>query len=97
MKPRQPAGNGSSKVPVHQNDVGGWVRVFTDKPGPLPEDFHLYLSATLAEWFRQRPQLLLQTVVPISRDGNTVELHGWYHVHVLPARQGPTPTEHKQG
>lgn len=75
----------------------GWVRVFTDKPGPLPEDFPLYLSATLTEWFRQRPQLLPQTVVPISWDGNTAELHGWYHVHVLPPRQGPQPTEHQQG
>jgi hypothetical protein len=94
---KQPGGNGASKIPIHQDDVGGWVRVFTDKLGPLPEDFHFYLSATLTEWFRQRPQLLLQAVVPINRDGNTVELHAWYHVHALPPRQGPGPSEERKG
>src|SRR6516162_11367010 len=44
MKPRQPPGNGSSKIHVHQEDMGGWVRVFTNKTATLPDDLPLYLS-----------------------------------------------------
>jgi len=54
MKPKQ-GGNGSSKFPVHQQDMGGWVRVFTVKTAHLPDDFPVYLSLSLTEWFRQRP------------------------------------------
>jgi hypothetical protein len=74
-------------------DLGGWVRVYTDERASVPEDLVVYLSQTLAEWFRQRPQLLRQCVVPVSRGGDTVELHAWYRVHVLPALQGPAPSE----
>jgi len=81
----QPGGNGSSKGVIHQEDVGGWVRVFTDNPGPLPPDFALYLSASLSEWFRKMPQRRMRTVVPIQRDGDTVELHCWFDVVLLPA------------
>ncbi len=87
MKHR-PGGNGSSKFPVHHEDMGGWVRIYTDKAGPLPADFAVYLSASLADWFRQRPQLRMREVVPIQRDGNTVELHCWFDVVILP----PTPS-----
>jgi hypothetical protein len=89
MKPRKPGGNGSNKLAVHTEDLGGWVRVYTEKCDPLPEALPLFLSASLAEWFRHRPQLRLRTVVPIVKDGRTVELHAWFDVHVLPAPTRP--------
>jgi hypothetical protein len=84
-------GNGSSKFPVHQQDMGGWVRVFTDKTATVPDDFPVFLSLALTEWFRQRPQLRLRTVVPICRNGNTVELHAWFELHVFPDPSRPPP------
>jgi len=100
MKTRKPGGNGSSSVPIHASDMGGWVRVFTDKPEPLPEAFPVYLSLALADWFRARPQLHLRTVVPITKDGTTAELHAWFDVHVVagPPRQATqTPKEKPAG
>ncbi|MCI0372393.1 MAG: hypothetical protein L0214_13725 [candidate division NC10 bacterium] len=83
MLPQQ-QGDGSAKLHVHQADMGGWVRVYTDETSPLPKGLATYLSLALTEWFRQRPQLHLRCVVSVARDGNTAELHGWYDVHVLP-------------
>jgi hypothetical protein len=93
----KPHGNGSGKFNVLQSDMGGWVRVYTDERASVPEDLAVYLSQTLADWLRQRPQLLLQSVVPVNRGGDTVELHAWYRVHVLPAFQGPAPSEPSPG
>jgi len=87
MRPK-PQGNGSGKFEIAQADMGGWVRVY---PGKIEDtsrqDLGVYLSQSLSEWLRQRPQIRLKCVVPISRDGTTVELHAWYEVHLLP----PTP------
>lgn len=80
-------GNGSGKFQIHTDDMGGWVRTFPGQKHGLPDDLPLYLSATLTEWFRQRPQLRLRFIVPIQRDGNTVELHAWFDVHVMPPTQ----------
>ena len=85
MKSKKPGGNGSSTVPIHAIDMGGWVRVFTDKPEPLPDAFPVYLSIALADWFRNRPQLRLRNVVSITKDGTTAELHAWFDVHVVSA------------
>ena len=81
--------NGSGNFEVHQHDMSGWVRIFPEPGTPLPEDLGYYLSQTLTEWFRQRPHLRLRCVVPVSRDGDTVELHAWYEVHVFPTLQTP--------
>lgn len=62
--------------------MGGWVRIHTT--GGVPDDLPVFLSHTLAEWMRQHPQFRLVSVVPICRDGTTVELHGWYECHVFP-------------
>ena len=35
--------------------------------------------------------LHLRCVVPIQREGDTVELHAWYDAHLFPAVQGPRP------
>lgn len=77
------SGNGSGRFEIVHNDMGGWVRVAASGPA-LPPDLGMYLSHTLADWFRQRPQYRLVSVVPITRDGNTVELHGWYECHIFP-------------
>jgi hypothetical protein len=90
MAPHTP-GNGSGKFSVHQRDMGGWVRVFTGPMATVPEDLAVYLSHALTEWFRQRPHLRMRTVVPISRDGTTVELHAWYDLWVFPDMAGQHP------
>jgi hypothetical protein len=88
-----PPGNGSGKFNVHQRDMGGWVRVFTDPMATVPDDVAVFLSHAMTDWFRQRPHLRMRTVVPVARDGNTVELHAWYDLGVFPdlARQQPGP------
>lgn len=78
-----PGGNGSGKVVIDQTDMGGWVRVFPTA-GADSVDLPVYLSNTLAEWSRRHPHLRVRFVVPISKEGRTVELHAWYDVHVLP-------------
>jgi hypothetical protein len=84
-------GNGASKFPVHQQDMGGWVRVFAGKTANVPPDLPVYLSHALTAWLRQRPQLRLRTVVPITRDGDTIELHAWYDLYVIPEIAGHAP------
>lgn len=37
----------------------------------------------LSHWFRENGHLRLLCVVPISKDGNTVELHAWYEQHLF--------------
>jgi hypothetical protein len=87
-------GNGSGKFNVHSVDMGGWVRVHTDPLANVPPDLGLFLSSALSDWFRARPQLRMRCVVPISRDGNTVELHAWFECHVFPPTAlAPTPDE----
>lgn len=93
---QQPHGNGSGKVEISQQDMGGWVRVFPGKMAGIPEDLHVYLSQTLTEWFRQHSHLRLRCVVPINRDGTTVELHAWYDAHLFaPTTAGPEPEPKK--
>lgn len=82
MKPQ--GGNGSGKFNIHTDDMGGWVRVYTDPTAHVPDDFGMFLLSALADWLRQRPQLAMRCVVPINRNGNTVELHAWFECHVFP-------------
>jgi hypothetical protein len=87
-------GNGSPAFRIGQSDMGGWVRVFLDEHHEPPTDLPVYLSQTLAEWFRAHPQFHLKCVVPVCRAGNTVELHGWYEVHLIaPTPLGPKPRD----
>ena len=95
MKPKPGGGNGSGKFVIDQHDMGGWVRVCARKPG-VPDDLPLFLSQTLMNWFRQRPHLHMRCVVPIERDGDTVELHAWYDAHLFPPIQGPRPEAQKK-
>ena len=77
-------GNGSSSFPIHQTDMGGWVRLYSEPTAALPNNFGVYLSHALTEWFRQRPHLRMRCVVPIVFDGSTAELHAWYDQGVFP-------------
>ena len=97
MKPG-PQGNGSGKFEINQVDMGGWVRIFPAKPEDCPQEgLAIYLSQSLAGWLRLRSHLHLKCVVPIDRDGTTVELHAWYEVHLLPPTPGgPQPTGQEQ-
>ncbi|MGO8749171.1 MAG: hypothetical protein ACLQNE_24700 [Thermoguttaceae bacterium] len=92
MQP-QPHGNGSSKIAIHSVDMGGWVRVHTDKLNVVPDDLAVFLSHALSEWFRQRPQLAMRCVTSVVRDGYTIELHAWYTLHVFPDKTGQKPQE----
>jgi hypothetical protein len=81
-------GNGSGKFNIHQTDMGGWVRVYTDLLATVPEDFAAYLSLALTQWFRERPQLRMRCVVPVQRNGDTVELHAWFDLGQFPDLSG---------
>jgi hypothetical protein len=98
MRP-QPQGNGSGEFEIVQKDMGGWVRVFPAKEEDTARgDLAFYLSQTLADWFRQRPHLRMKCIVPMDRDGSTVELHAWYEIHVVPATPvGPQSAGYGQG
>ena len=58
-------------------DMGGWVRVYLGRGEPTGE-VAKFLSHSLTVWMRERPHLRVRFVVPINRDGDTVELHAWY-------------------
>ena len=77
-RPLGDGGNGSSKFDISAHDMAGWVRVLAGKTGTIPEDLPAYLSRHLTNWFRQRPHLRSRCVLPVNKDGNTVELHAWY-------------------
>jgi hypothetical protein len=76
-------GNGSGKFEIGQHDMGGWVRFCTGRVN-APDDLPVYLSQVLSDWFRQRPHPHMRCVVPIQKDGDTVELHAWYDAHLFP-------------
>ena len=68
---------------IIQENMGGWVRVFLGRGEPTGE-VAKFLSHSLTEWMRQRPHLRVRFVVPINRDGDTVELHAWYDQIIFP-------------
>jgi hypothetical protein len=83
MKHRMGDGNGSGKFDIGAHDMGGWERVIAG-PGTHPPDLPAFLSHHLTNWFRQRPHLRMRCVLPINKDGSTVELHAWYDAVLFP-------------
>ena len=75
--PHQSPPTGGPRIAINQQDMGGWVRVYLGQGDP-GGDVASYLSHALNGWFRERPHLRLRFVLPVSRQGNTVELHAWY-------------------
>jgi len=63
--------------------MGGWVRVFLGRGEPTGE-VAKFLSHGLTDWMRKRPHLRVRFVVPITRDGDTAELHAWYDQVLFP-------------
>jgi hypothetical protein len=88
-------GNGSSKVIIHTQDMGGWLRLHTDRPSEEADNLPVFLSHSLTAWLRQHPQFTLRCMIPVTRDGHTVELHAWYDLHVFPDLSGQKPQEVK--
>ena len=84
-------GNGSGKFGVAAHDMGGWVRVAAGGTMPAVDELPIYLAHRLSDWLRQHPQFHLLCVVPIVKDGMTVELHGWYEQHLFPDKSGIVP------
>jgi hypothetical protein len=62
---------------IIEEDMGGWVRVFLGRGEPTGE-VAKFLSHGLTDWMGKRPHLRVRFVVPINRDGDTVEFHAWY-------------------
>jgi len=54
-----------------------------------------YLSLALTQFFRERPQLRMRCVVPIQRNGDTVELHAWLDLCIFPDLSGKKPEKVK--
>jgi hypothetical protein len=82
---RQSPGNGSGKFDIGAHDMGGWVRVIAGSTADSStNEVPLYLARRLAHWLRDHPERRLLCVVPIQKDGTTVELHAWYDQHVFP-------------
>ena len=77
-------GNGSGGFEIHQEDKGGWLRVYPARMDNIPDDLPVFLSETLIDWFRERPQAAIRSVTPINKDGNTVELHAFYELRAIP-------------
>ncbi len=77
-------GNGSSKFKVITTDMGGWIRVVADPSAVIPPDLPLFHTHSLSNWFRDHPQFHLVSVIPIDKDGATIELHAFYGQHVFP-------------
>ena len=78
----------SQHVQVHQMDMGGWLRVFADAQARDAVELPIYLSFGVTQWFRARPQFRLRCVTPITKRGDTVELHAWYDQHLFPELSG---------
>ena len=76
-----------ARIGINQLDMGGWVRVYLGQGEPTGEIAH-FLSHALNGWFRERPHLRLRLILPVTRNGNTVELHAWYE-QILFSDQSP--------
>lgn len=78
---------------INNQDMGGWVRVYLAAGEPTGE-LARFLSHAFTEWQRDNPDLRIRYVVPIQRDGDTVELHAWYDqvffrdISAMAAQQG---------
>ncbi len=67
---------------INVEDQGGFLRVFMGHGEPTGE-LAPFLSRTLAHWIRDNQQFQILAVVPINRDGDTVELHAWYEPRMI--------------
>lgn len=62
---------------INVEDHREFPHVFMGRGAPLGE-LAQFLSATLANWRLANPEQRIWAVVPINRDGDTVEPHPWF-------------------
>ncbi len=62
---------------INVEEMGGWIRVCLGRGEPTGEAAQ-FLSSALTHWFMERPHLQMTAIVPISSNGDTLELHAWY-------------------
>ena len=62
---------------INIEDHMGFVRVFMGRGEPAGE-LAQFLSGTLAQWMQSHPDQRIMAVVPVTRYGDTVELHAWF-------------------
>jgi hypothetical protein len=65
-------------VQIHNMDLGGWLRFFSNPETKDLPDLPFYLSYAVSQFFRTRPHYRPYAIVPIHKDGKTVEMHVWY-------------------
>lgn len=62
---------------INIEDHMGFLRVYMGRGEPNGE-LARFLSGTLAQWIQNNPEQRIIAVVPVSRYGDTVELHAWF-------------------
>lgn len=62
---------------INIEDHMGFLRFYMGHGEPTGE-LAPFLSGTLAQWIEKNPNQRIMAVAPISRDGDTVELHAWF-------------------
>jgi hypothetical protein len=65
-------------VEIGFHDEGSYVRIISGPGADHAEDLPGILARALTDFFKKNPGKHLLFVVPINRDGTTVELQGWY-------------------
>lgn len=76
------------QIQVHTADLGGWLRFFVAPESTDHPELPFYLSFAVSQWFRTRPHLRPRFLVPITREGNTIEMHVWYDQQLFPDHSG---------
>jgi hypothetical protein len=78
-------GNGSSKIEIEAIDRGGWIIFRPSGAVHVVTDVPHALVWSMQQWFESRPHLRLRSALAISKDGNTVEIHGFYEQVAWPS------------
>ena len=72
-------GNGSGKGVAHRSQVRpGYVIYHAGDPAPAPEDLPVLFNKMVLDDLGELPQIRVQAVLPIVREGNTIAIHLWY-------------------
>jgi hypothetical protein len=76
------------QVSINFRDTGGWLRFFPAAQTLDSPDLGVYLSQSVSQWFRAKPQFRPRCIIPITRGGDTVEFHVWYDQNQFPDLSG---------
>lgn len=86
MNPQQ--GQASPVVKVNHSDLGGCVRFTPTAESLRHPDLGAFLALSVTQWFLERSHLRLSSVLPVVKEGNTVEMLAWYEQHGFPDTSG---------